>query len=320
MLQYLISTLLWSTSFLYRYLVLLGLCHLRSISLPLAQLTQLVAAEAVADHDHHPEAVAALTRAWKKYVRTLGRDLEMASALCAAVLALTIGLLSITSIAEEVVTKTIAFVCMFACATGMMIAFNMRRHLNNVAQTVDAVTAWVCAAPGTHTSTMFTTTPMLLAAPWAWMTWSILSFVAMLMSFVWRLTPPSLDIGVGGQSPGLPRALTYSLYDAGKPKDSDTNQSSSGIVVLPWPSRIIILALVVVAAAHFALTATAFRKLGIPVVTRDAELGHLPVCVEDGAAFVATPVEFNSTAATPGCTQNTPAQVLPPPALVAACA
>ncbi|EKM53440.1 uncharacterized protein PHACADRAFT_259825 [Phanerochaete carnosa HHB-10118-sp] len=88
-----IAAFAWLISLLYLYVLLLGLSHLDSLLIPLSKLSRLVAAEAVADHDHHADALALLHGTWKMYLTSLGRDLEMASALCAAVLAYVIPLM-----------------------------------------------------------------------------------------------------------------------------------------------------------------------------------------------------------------------------------
>ena len=56
---------------------------------------------------------------------------------------LTIAVLQITSIAEVIATKSIALVCCFACAAGILLALNMRRHLGNVGQRQNAARDWV---------------------------------------------------------------------------------------------------------------------------------------------------------------------------------
>lgn len=83
----LLSALACLVTLLYRYLLLLGLFHLDSFSIPLDNLAQVIAAEAVAPDDNHAAALAVPHKTWEAYISTIGRDLEMTGALCAAVLA-----------------------------------------------------------------------------------------------------------------------------------------------------------------------------------------------------------------------------------------
>ena len=147
---------------------------------------------------------------------------------------------------------------------------------------------------------------MLLAGPFAWSVWyvqhshntmfatnhhcdprSLVSFVAALLSYVWRFRHSAVHVAVMHGNSTLPLPLPTIVDISGGGPD----QSSAGILFLPWPSRIVLIVEFAIAITHLILTGVYFTKLGLPLTTvNDVELGFAhQTAVPGSAGNVASP-------------------------------
>jgi hypothetical protein len=104
---------------------------------------------------------------------------------------------------------------------------------------------------------------------------SVLGFVALLLSYVWRFRHAIAGASVK-QGDSMMRMLIIATMHAftNATDSSDGSQSGAGILYFPWVSRILVFAVFVIALAHFALNAVFFTRLGLPNPTADLELGN----------------------------------------------
>ena len=88
-------------------------------------------------------------------------------------------------------------------------------------------------------------------------------FIASLLSYVWRFRHTATAINVIREGFSFTEVLLAVAATATPSSDgSNTSQSSSGILYLPWASRVVIISIFVVAIAHFTLIAIYFTIVG----------------------------------------------------------
>lgn len=101
---------------------------------------------------------------------------------------------------------------------------------------------------------------------------SISLFLITLLSFVWRLRHTAVAMSATQGNSALPALFHTMVRASGSSGGDSANQPASGILFLPWVSRILILFLLAVAIAHFAVTSIYFTRFGFPVPEHGMEL------------------------------------------------
>ncbi|KIP03862.1 hypothetical protein PHLGIDRAFT_121216 [Phlebiopsis gigantea 11061_1 CR5-6] len=204
---------------------------------------------------------------WKRYLQSLQEDLDAWNVLHILVLPTVVGILAITNLASEMMTQTLAYLCLFASCTGFCIGLNMKRHLNRISLRPGAFEHWVTVV-GQSDGYRPSTIPLLLAGPLACAVWSIVLLITLFLTHIWHIHSPSLTVNSNAPSVNYTstmQALPTIAADCNMRNKTTPRPAANGndTTYLTGPSQIILLGSALISIAHFALNAIFFTRLGV---------------------------------------------------------
>ncbi|OBZ69520.1 hypothetical protein A0H81_10494 [Grifola frondosa] len=178
---------------------------------------------------------------WLGISRKLVKQWKMLLFLCGAVLSATVALLQISDIAEHILTNTLAMICIVCALTSLVMGLIHLFTIHNVRSGL----LWVQGA----VQMGWPNVAALLAAPAAWLVWSIFTLLALVLSYVWSTPEPSN--GTNGNM------LAFPPNNVTQVVDSHNNGATVAIIV----ERLTVTGVISIGMAHVVIVALSLVKL-----------------------------------------------------------